>query len=403
MEISPGKSETMAFLGQGPLSCKYCCGEKMFTSRSSCYFLSSRSSCYFLPSRSSCSYQVALPVTSSEVAFPVTSSQFALPVTSSQVPLPVTSSQAPFQLVVSFPSSCYFLSGLSSCYFLCRLSIPLRSPFLLLVSLPFCYSSQVPLLGTSCQVPLVTSYGVFLLLPLRPCSCCLISLFLLLPLKSLFLLLPLRSVFLLLLMSFFYYFLAGPSSWYFLSGPSFCYFLSSLFLLLPIESLFLLLLLGSPCYLCPFSIISTNVHLPVSCLISLFLLLPLRSLFLLLPLRSLQLFPVRSHYPAPLCSAVTHRCFYFRDCDTLTHLLKASLGTGILAMPDAFKNAGLAAGVIGTVFVAVICTHCSYILVKCAHELYYRTKVTAMSFADVGEVAFANGPPWARKFSKLAR
>lgn len=92
-----------------------------------------------------------------------------------------------------------------------------------------------------------------------------------------------------------------------------------------------------------------------------------------------------------------------RDCDTLTHLLKASLGTGILAMPDAFKNIGLTAGVIGTVLVAVICTHCSYILVKCAHELYYRTRVTAMSFADVGEVAFANGPPWARKFSKFAR
>jgi len=91
------------------------------------------------------------------------------------------------------------------------------------------------------------------------------------------------------------------------------------------------------------------------------------------------------------------------DCDTLTHLLKASLGTGILAMPDAFKNAGLTAGVIGTVLVAVICTHCAYILVKCAHELYYRTRVTAMSFADVGEVAFANGPTWARKYSKLAR
>jgi len=95
--------------------------------------------------------------------------------------------------------------------------------------------------------------------------------------------------------------------------------------------------------------------------------------------------------------------FCCRDCDTLTHLLKASLGTGILAMPDAFKNAGLTAGVIGTVLVAIICTHCAYILVKCAHELYYRTRVTAMSFADVGEVAFANGPPWARKFSKFAR
>ena len=41
--------------------------------------------------------------------------------------------------------------------------------------------------------------------------------------------------------------------------------------------------------------------------------------------------------------------------------------------------------------------------VKCAHELYRRTRVTSMSFADVGEVAFANGPKWGRKFAKAAR
>ncbi|XP_066907422.1 proton-coupled amino acid transporter-like protein pathetic isoform X2 [Halyomorpha halys] len=91
------------------------------------------------------------------------------------------------------------------------------------------------------------------------------------------------------------------------------------------------------------------------------------------------------------------------DCDTLTHLLKASLGTGILAMPVAFKNSGMALGIIFTILVALVCTHCAYVLVKCAHVLYKRTRVTAMSFADVGEVAFANGPPWCRKFSKLAR
>ncbi|XP_049783363.1 proton-coupled amino acid transporter-like protein pathetic [Schistocerca cancellata] len=91
------------------------------------------------------------------------------------------------------------------------------------------------------------------------------------------------------------------------------------------------------------------------------------------------------------------------DCDTLTHLLKAALGTGILAMPIGFKNAGLSMGVLGTVLAAVVCTHCAYILVKCAHELYVRTRVSAMSFPDVGEVAFANGPEWAKKFSRTAR
>uniref|UniRef100_A0A1B6FUZ6 Amino acid transporter transmembrane domain-containing protein n=1 Tax=Cuerna arida TaxID=1464854 RepID=A0A1B6FUZ6_9HEMI len=91
------------------------------------------------------------------------------------------------------------------------------------------------------------------------------------------------------------------------------------------------------------------------------------------------------------------------DCDTLTHLLKASLGSGILSMPLAFKNTGVALGIFCTILVAVVCTHCCYIIVKCAHVLYYKTRVPAMSFADVGESAFANGPPWGRKFAKLAR
>ncbi|XP_058800737.1 proton-coupled amino acid transporter-like protein pathetic isoform X2 [Phymastichus coffea] len=87
------------------------------------------------------------------------------------------------------------------------------------------------------------------------------------------------------------------------------------------------------------------------------------------------------------------------DCDTLTHLLKASLGTGILAMPDAFKSAGLVVGIFATVLVAFVCTHCAYILVKCAHVLYYKTRRTQMSFAEVSEAAFATGPKWARGFA----
>lgn len=91
------------------------------------------------------------------------------------------------------------------------------------------------------------------------------------------------------------------------------------------------------------------------------------------------------------------------DCDTLTHLLKASLGTGILSMPIAFKNAGLLLGVLATILVAFVCTHCAYILIKCAHVLYHKTRRTEMSFADVAEVAFATGPEWGRRFSKPIR
>ncbi|XP_001951501.1 proton-coupled amino acid transporter-like protein pathetic [Acyrthosiphon pisum] len=89
--------------------------------------------------------------------------------------------------------------------------------------------------------------------------------------------------------------------------------------------------------------------------------------------------------------------------ETLTHLLKASLGTGILAMPLAFQCSGLITGIFATLCVSFVCTYCSYLLVKCAHTLYRRTKVSSMSYADVAEVAFANGPQWSRKFSLITR
>lgn len=48
----------------------------------------------------------------------------------------------------------------------------------------------------------------------------------------------------------------------------------------------------------------------------------------------------------------------------MIHLLKGNVGTGILAMPDAFRNAGLVLGTIGTLIMGVICTHCMHMLVR---------------------------------------
>lgn len=91
------------------------------------------------------------------------------------------------------------------------------------------------------------------------------------------------------------------------------------------------------------------------------------------------------------------------ETGTLVHLLKSCLGTGILAMPFAFKNAGLVVGIFATLIESLICTHCAYILVVCAHELYKRSGRTSMTFADVAEEACKRGPPWSRKYSGLAR
>lgn len=91
------------------------------------------------------------------------------------------------------------------------------------------------------------------------------------------------------------------------------------------------------------------------------------------------------------------------DVDTLIHLLKGSLGTGILAMPLAFKNAGLSFGMVATFIIGFICTYCVHILVKCAHELCHRTRVPALGFAEVAEAAFLAGPKKLQKFSGIAK
>lgn len=91
------------------------------------------------------------------------------------------------------------------------------------------------------------------------------------------------------------------------------------------------------------------------------------------------------------------------DSETLIHLLKGSLGSGILAMPLAFSNSGLWFGLVATLVVGSICTYCVHILVKCAHILSRRSQVPSLGFADVAETAFLAGPEPLHKWSRFAR
>uniref|UniRef100_A0A182PFX3 Amino acid transporter transmembrane domain-containing protein n=1 Tax=Anopheles epiroticus TaxID=199890 RepID=A0A182PFX3_9DIPT len=84
------------------------------------------------------------------------------------------------------------------------------------------------------------------------------------------------------------------------------------------------------------------------------------------------------------------------NLDTLMHMLNGNLGTGILAMPDAFKNAGLYVGFFGTLAMGVICTHCMHLLVRCSHELCRRYARPSLSYAEVGYCALDSGPGWAQ-------
>jgi len=58
----------------------------------------------------------------------------------------------------------------------------------------------------------------------------------------------------------------------------------------------------------------------------------------------------------------------FRNLDTMIHLLKGNIATGILDMTGAFKNEGLFVGSIGKHLMGIICTHSMHKVVRFANK-----------------------------------
>ncbi|XP_067621826.1 proton-coupled amino acid transporter-like protein CG1139 isoform X4 [Eurosta solidaginis] len=108
----------------------------------------------------------------------------------------------------------------------------------------------------------------------------------------------------------------------------------------------------------------------------------------------------KSSYNPSLHRTLEHPTSNF---DTLVHLLKGNIGTGILAMPDAFKNAGLYVGLVGTLIMGAICTHCMHMLVKSSHELCRRLQQPSLNFSEVAFCSFETGPSGLRRYSHVAR
>ncbi|KMQ95985.1 proton-coupled amino acid transporter 4-like protein [Lasius niger] len=91
------------------------------------------------------------------------------------------------------------------------------------------------------------------------------------------------------------------------------------------------------------------------------------------------------------------------DLGAAAHLLKSSLGTGILAMPYAIKNGGLLFGGIGTIIIGIICAHCVHILVRTSQILCRRTKTPQMSYAETAHAAFLCGPKSIRPLAIVSK
>ncbi|KOX68585.1 Proton-coupled amino acid transporter 1 [Melipona quadrifasciata] len=90
------------------------------------------------------------------------------------------------------------------------------------------------------------------------------------------------------------------------------------------------------------------------------------------------------------------------NAETLIHLLKGSLGTGILAMPNAFCNSGLVTGVIATVIIGLLCTYCLHVLVKAQYRLCKRLRVPILSYPLSMKYALEEGPGCVQWFAPYA-
>lgn len=91
------------------------------------------------------------------------------------------------------------------------------------------------------------------------------------------------------------------------------------------------------------------------------------------------------------------------NMDTLFHLLKGCFGTGILAMPEAFKYAGYVVGTVGTALIGWICTMAVHMLVDSEYELSKRRRIPTLTYPEIGQAALEDGPVRTRRFAKLLR
>ncbi|XP_023315601.1 proton-coupled amino acid transporter 1 isoform X2 [Trichogramma pretiosum] len=92
--------------------------------------------------------------------------------------------------------------------------------------------------------------------------------------------------------------------------------------------------------------------------------------------------------------------------ETLMHHFKGNVGSGMFALGDAFKNAGLMLGPPLTIILGVICIHAQHILLNCNDEVQRRLGDSLASqpgYATTVELCFATGPLALRKYAVFMR
>lgn len=109
--------------------------------------------------------------------------------------------------------------------------------------------------------------------------------------------------------------------------------------------------------------------------------------------------------PFPLSTRIPYNILnvlFDSNCESFVHLVKAFMGTGILAMPQAFYHAGYASGIINTIILGVLCTYCLHTLVNAQYILCKRNRIPFLSYPISMKIALANGPNGLRFLSSFA-
>lgn len=90
------------------------------------------------------------------------------------------------------------------------------------------------------------------------------------------------------------------------------------------------------------------------------------------------------------------------DFETCVHLLKGSVGAGLLTMPKAFQHAGTLVGCVGTVILGSICVYALSTMIRTQYVICKRLQAPFLTLPRCMRIALLNGPECLKCFACCA-